>query len=169
MDIVITKGEREDGIAATRADGSSATFRLPHKGPVPHDAVHFFVERALGCADGFWGMVAAGADPEEIGARAKAAGHASAKRAEPPVADFIPIIQVERLVEAFEADLWCGGQGGDDIRAMAAAGCAQSHVPAIAPDDSTIAEIRTAIADFRHSWAAVPKGGSATLRWAEPA
>ncbi|WP_118857916.1 hypothetical protein [Sphingomonas mesophila] len=165
MDIVITKGEREDRIEARRGDGSVAAFRLPHKGPVPHDVVHFFVERALGRRDGFWGMVAAGRDPAEIGDLAKAAGHASAKRARAPDADFVAIIQVERLVEAFEADLWGGGDGHDGVRSMAAAGCAQSLVAPMAIDGATIDQVRGEIADFRDRWVALLAGATVTLDW----
>lgn len=53
MKISITKGQSEDWIAIERDDGSAATTRFPHKGPVPHDAVHWFVERGLGLRDGF--------------------------------------------------------------------------------------------------------------------
>ena len=168
MDIVITKGTTADRIAVTRGDGSAAAFDLPHKGPVPHDAVHYFVERALGSTRGFWGMVAAGRDPEAIGAMARSAGHASAKRAAVSDPAFTEIIQVERLVEAFEADLWGGGDN-DGVRAMAAAGCAQSHVPPLALDDLLIGEVRGAIARFRDDWSARAPGSSVSLRWPEAA
>jgi hypothetical protein len=44
--------ERDDGVAY-RIDGPSA-------GKLPHDLVHFSVERSLGLSDGIWGAVAAG-------------------------------------------------------------------------------------------------------------
>ena len=95
MQITITKGEQSDRIDIVRSadDRVSATF--PHKGAVPHDAVHFYVEKELGIREGFWGMVAAGRHPEEIGAIAKAAGHASAKRAGIPDPSIIPILRSE--------------------------------------------------------------------------
>jgi hypothetical protein len=46
--------ERDDGVAY-RMDGGSVADRLPH------DLVHFTVERALGMADGIWGAIAGGA------------------------------------------------------------------------------------------------------------
>ena len=84
MRIIITKGERDDRIEVLRADGSGASTRFPRKGPVPHDATHYVVESGLGITKGFWGLVAAGRHPEEIAEIAKAAGHASAKRASRP-------------------------------------------------------------------------------------
>ena len=111
MRISITKGDKEDRLEMERADGTRASTRFPHKGPIPHDFVHYAVESELGIDRGFWGLVEAGHHPEEIQEIAKAAGHASAKRAEVPAADFVPAIQAERIVEAFEADHWSGGQG----------------------------------------------------------
>ena len=165
MDIVITKGEAADRIAVRREDGSNASFGLPHKGPVPHDVVHYFVERALGQGDGFWGKVAAGIDPEQIGAMAKAAGHASAKRVREPDPGFVEIVRIERLVEAFEADLWCGGEGHDGVRDMAAAGCAQSLVAPLDLDGSLIDRVREEIAVFARRWGALTPGGSMQLQW----
>jgi hypothetical protein len=46
--------ERDDGVCY-RMDGGPVTALLPH------DLVHFTVERALGIPDGIWGAVAAGA------------------------------------------------------------------------------------------------------------
>ena len=80
MQIRITKGRTDDHIAIRRDDGSEVATRFPKKGPIPHDAVHLAVERALGLHDGFWGMVARGHHPEGIAERATSAGHASASR-----------------------------------------------------------------------------------------
>ena len=163
--IVITKGNGEDDIAITRADGSKALTRFPHKGPVPHDAVHFFVERGLGMRRGFWGTVFDGMHPEHIGALAKAAGHASASRAQVPDQSIVELIQAERLVECFEADLWGGGGSDEDLVAVAEAGCAASFVdmPAIVP--VAVSQIRGELAEFARSWTAAPLGHEALLRW----
>lgn len=169
MHIIVTKGERGDRIEARRADGSAVGFDLPKKGPVPHDVTHLLVERQFGIERGFWGMVAGGADPAEIGAMAKAAGHASAKRASPPDPSFVPIIQTERLVEAFEADMWSGGGDADSIRAMAASGCEQSHVPPLAVDDAGIDAVRAAMTQFGKRWADLGVGETEELRWESPA
>ena len=100
--------------------------------PIPHDAVHFFVESELGISDGFWGLVAAGRHPEEVQDIAKAGGHASAGRAEVPDAAIVRMIQAERTVECFEADLWGGSKGDPQtFREAIYAGCAQSLVPPI--------------------------------------
>jgi hypothetical protein len=166
MRITITKGERADRIDVRRTDGSEVSTTFPHKGPIPHDAVHFHVESELGIGHGFWGMVASGRHPEDIAEIAKAAGHASAKRASVPEAAIVGIVQAERAVECFEADLWGGSQGdAETLRGVAAAGCAQSLVPPIAITDAAIARIRKQLSELRSRWAATPPGESIVLEW----
>ena len=101
MRIAITKGASGDRIAVTRPDGSRADFGFPRKGPYPHDAFHFFVERELGLTRGFWGLIASGMAPDAVQELASAGGHASAKRAGTPDPAIIELVQAERLVECF--------------------------------------------------------------------
>jgi len=170
MRITITKGERSDRIDVTRPNGGEVSTSFPHKGPIPHDAVHFFVEAGLGITDGFWGMVAAGRHPEEIAGIASEAGHASAKRACVPDPAIIPIIQAERAVECFEADLWSGGDSHPDmIRATMAAGCAQSLVPAVDMTDEAIDSIRSELKELLKRWTEGESGERLVLDWAEAA
>lgn len=166
MRIRITKGAREDDLHVERKDGTSLTSSFPHKGFVPHDAVHFYVEQGLGISDGFWGKVAAGHHPDEIAALAKAAGHASASRRRSPDADFIGAIQAERLVECFEADLWSNGQGDiDTFLATADIACEHSFVPALPLTAHQIEQVRANLAAFRTKWQALSIGQSAELDW----
>ncbi|NUQ18139.1 MAG: hypothetical protein HOP95_06750 [Sphingomonas sp.] len=169
MRITITKGEREDRLDMERADGSRASTQFPHKGPIPHDYVHYAVESELGFDRGFWGLVNSGHHPEEVQEIAKAAGHSSAKRAQVPAADFVTAIQAERIVEAFEADHWSGGAGDPaGIIAMANAGCEQSLVPAAPMGEPAVARIRTQISDFAARWRALAPGESVALEWPRP-
>ncbi len=167
MRIVLTKGARHDHVAITRADGSQAAFDFPKKGPVPHDAFHFFVERELGLQRGFWGLVAAGMDPEAVGAMAAAAGHASAKRASTPGDAIVELLQAERLVECFEAESWSGGSDDDGIMAMAEPGWRASHVDAPGGVRDRLAAIRHGIREFAEDWNAAAAGSSLTLHWEE--
>jgi hypothetical protein len=167
MDVEFIKGERSDRMVARRADGKTVAFELPKKGPVPHDAVHFFVEEALGTSEGFWGLVARGVDPDELQEMAKAAGHASAKRARVPDQHIVPIVQAERIVEAFEADFWGGGSDNDSLRAMVSAGCDQSLVPVPSLTDFAINGIRNRLAGFRDDWAFKASGASIRFIWPE--
>lgn len=165
MKIEITKGRGADYIVIVRGDGSRVETSFPHKGPVPHDAVHYFVERGLGLSDAFWGMIANGAHPADLLEIAKAAGHASAKRAVIPDASIVELIQAERLVECFEAELWSGGSDDAGLIAIAQAGCEASHVrlPAIAP--SALGSAREALRAFADEWTAAPIGHVARFDW----
>lgn len=166
LEIAITKGKDADYIGIRRADGSVMDTSFPHKGPVPHDAVHWFVERGLGLAEGFWGHVAAGSHPEEIAELAKQAGHASAKRAREPDAEIVQLIQAERLVECFEATLWGGGAVDPAaLRSVAEAGCSASHVPLPTLDDQAIIAVGGEVAAFASEWMAAPRGHVAKFVW----
>jgi hypothetical protein len=166
MRITITKGEREDEIEAVRPDGSNVRTSFPHKGPIPHDAVHFHVESVLGIGDAFWGMVAAGRHPEEVAAIAKAGGHASAKRTTVPDDSIIRLVQAERAVECFEADLWSGSSTSPQtIRDTIAAGCEQSQVPALEVSDAAITSIQAKLKELMGRWPAIPQGDRLVLDW----
>lgn len=166
MRIAIVKGQGRDHLSVTRGDGSRADTSFAHKGPFPHDAMHFAVEAAMGFASGFWGMVERGEHPEAIGEKAKAAGHASAKRATTPDAEIVELLQAERLVECFEADLWSGGTGDPALlRATAATACAASFVPMPDLSDGRIAAIRSATASMAADW----QKGRLDLEWTAPA
>ena len=166
MQITFTKGQREDRIAIVRDDGNRADTQFPHKGPVPHDAVHLFVEAGLGLSQGFWGMVGGGLHPEELLEIAKTAGHASAKRAGIPGANIVELLQAERLVEVFEADLWSGSSEGEDaLLDLGRTACSYSHVPLPKVEAGAVKTIQLAIADFACSWAAAPTGHVADFCW----
>lgn len=165
MEIAITKLGRHDALAITRADGTRAETTFPKKGPVPHDAVHLFVEQALGLKQGFWGMVAEGRHPKELADLAKAAGHASAKRAGIPDDSIVELLQAERIVECFEADLWSGGGDDADLLALAATACESSHVPLPEIADGALGRIRTELGAFAKEWIAAGEGHVARLEW----
>lgn len=165
MRIAITKGQAEDRIAIQRGDGTHAQTTFPKKGPVPHDAVHWFVERELRLRSAFWGMVAAGRHPEAIAEIAKAAGHASASRADVPDAGIVELLQAERLVECFEADLWGGGGAAADLIAVATTACDYSHVPLPALGEAAVERIRLELGLFAKEWIAAPAGHVAVLEW----
>ncbi|MFA6219140.1 MAG: hypothetical protein WC692_05115 [Erythrobacter sp.] len=165
MRITLTRGEKADHIAIERRDGTRAGFDFPRKGPVPHDAYHYFVERGLGLRAGFWGLVAGGMNPEAVGRMAAEAGHASARRARVPDVSIVELLQAERLVECFEAESWSGGNDDAGIMAMAEPGWAASHVAAPGGVPERLGAIRQAIAGFSAQWLALAPRQSVTLEW----
>jgi Stress-induced bacterial acidophilic repeat motif len=152
MEVTIIKEDQLDRILMVRSDGSRAETTFAKKGPFPHDAVHYAVEKHLGLADGFWGFVASGRDPEEVAAIAKQGGHASAKRAQVPHASIIELLQAERIVECFEADLWGGPASPEMLCETAKVACESSFVPALALTDDEIAAIRNELKQMQAQW-----------------
>ncbi len=165
MDVIITKGTREDRIAICRDDGTRADTVFPKKGMLPHDAIHFFVESELGLSNGFWGLVAAGHDPGVLAEMAKAGGHASTSRATIPDAGIIELVQAERLVECFEATAWQGRVDGATFRDIARTACAASHVPMPGMSDAAIARIGARIDALQNSWVPAAAGHVFQFSW----
>lgn len=165
VDISITKGAKADEIEIRRASGTTSRFSFPKKGPIPHDAVHLFVETTMGLSRGFWGLVLEGAPPEAIQEMAKAAGHASASRAREPDSSIVELLQAERLVECFEAELWGGASDGDMLRGVAQAACDASFVPMPDLSDTRILSIRDRISEFARAWTAAAHGARFEFRY----
>ena len=166
MDVTITKGKDADRIDIRRADGSVAQCHFPKKGPLPHDALHYIVEDTLGFARGFWGIIAQGTDPEAVQDMAKAAGHASAKRASVPEAMIHELLQAERIVEAVEAALWSGSEDAAGIREMAHIGCDASQVARPDLADPDLADILRRTRTLQEAWVPAPNGHAITFHWA---
>lgn len=165
MDVTITKGGDIDHVETIRHDGSIMRSTFPKKGPIPHDAVHYIVEQEIGLNKGFWGMVAQGHSPEAIQDIAKAAGHASASRAEIPEARIVELIQAERLVECFEADCWGAPADGETFRSVAQTACSYSFVATPELSDAMIERIRTRVSALMHDWTQQQEGGKFQFSW----
>ncbi len=166
MLIEITKGKTEDYIRITRANGDTAETRFPKKGPFPHDLVHAVVEETLGLKHAFWGMIAAGHHPEALAALASSMGHSSAAKAHLPDPSIVELIQAERLVECFEAEIWGGPAALDDLQSVADAAFSASLVARIVLTESGVARIRARLASLSADWNALPVGGKISCDWA---
>ena len=166
MRIEITKGKTEDFIRITRNNGETADTRFPKKGPFPHDLVHVVVEETLGLRHAFWGLIASGRHPEEIGALASSLGHSSAAKAHAADPSIIELIQAERLVECFEAEIWGGPAALEDLQSVADAAFSASLVPRIALTETAVTDIRTGLALLSAEWNALPVGGKIGCDWA---
>lgn len=165
MNITIEKGSAFDRIALVRTDGSQAVVRFPKKGPFPHDAVHWVAETIFRFERGFWGTVAEGADPEQVGALAKALGHASAARPGVPNDSIVQLIQSERLVECLEAELWSTPADFDIFVSVLEAACRESRVAAPDVDPSSLELARSTLQRLRDEWNALAIGESLSLVW----
>lgn len=59
-------------LAVERADGSRIERELETRSVLLHDLVHYAIEAEAGLEDGFWGLLAAGTDFDELLAEARA-------------------------------------------------------------------------------------------------
>lgn len=165
MRIEIVKGVDADRVRVVRDDGTRAETRFPKKGPVPHDGVHVIVEHGFGLGNAFWGLVAAGRHPEEIAKLAAEAGHPSAKRADVPDASIIELVQAERLVECFEAEIWGGPSDLAVLQSVADAAMAQSKAPPVPLDEARVRRVREDLAAFSAEWRALSHGEALSFDW----
>lgn len=165
MEVEITKGTSGDLLQVRRGNGSIAKTDFPKKGLLPHDAIHLVVESELQMKTGFWGRVAAGATPEEVGAVAIAGGHRSSSRAQTPLEEIVELIQAERIVECFEAEMWSEPSSVDTFIGVLDAACAQSRVKCPKLSEQNILRIRTRLNALFNRWQKLEIGESLVLSW----
>lgn len=157
-----------DFVEVMRRDGTTETTTFPKKGWFQHDAIHLIVESRLGFRTGFWGRVSNGAAPETIGAVAKSGGHASSSRAANPNSEIVELIQAERVVECFEAEIWAEMSDIETFRSVLAAACAHSKVPTPELSDKDITDIRARLTCLHLEWRGLAIGESLQLEWQHP-
>lgn len=153
--LLVTFERRADGdtvMRCTRGDGSSVWQRQQGARAtffVYHDLTHLGVERVLGTADGFFGLIARGweiADTEGRGTRGPVPAGA---------------IAIENLVGLFDRERAGGVPWTADEFNEAARIYAEQHGrEAPAPlDEATIQAIRAEVASLHERWRAIPPGG----------
>ena len=145
MRLTFTKRDgKHDDLVIERAGREPETISNPKQGIIPHDMVHYGVESVLSHR-GFLTLVAEGQ-----GAVFATVGGESEDA-------------VERLVEAFQAEMWGGRVPAEELLDAYKLGCeARGHgaVPVSAED---VEAVRQRLDELTAQWNAVPVGGSLTL------
>lgn len=140
----IKRGGKFDQMLIHRDDGTVAVD-CPKQRIIPHDMVHYAVERTLR-KRGFLGRVrdgecadyAMGAEPESDG--------------------------VERLVEVFQGDAWSGGTSSPgDMLDLYQVTCSARKCPPLQVTPEDILAVRQHIADLDRQWRALPIGQALDL------
>lgn len=152
-------------VTVHRPDGPPVADRVPGKGSLPHDLVHLVVEESLGLRNAFWGRVSDGASFRGVGEIAKAGGHASSKRSRDVASDVVELVQAERIVECFEAELDGGPTDTRTLNEVLAAGCRESAVPAPIVADEAIRAIRSRLLECLRDWRELPVGAALSMDW----
>ncbi len=148
-----------DRVHVHRADGTEASWSFPSYGDaLPHDLVHLVVESSFGVKQGFWGRVAAGADPARVNADANRRGGKNKYEA------FGEDLRELYLAEALaNARWWDHSASDEDRRDDIARECARSGGPL--PPSVTLAAIgavREELDRLRSRWRGLAPRG--TLR-----
>lgn len=165
MLIELVKGTTHDTLRIERADGSRAEAQVSKKGPLPHDGVHFAVETGLGFRRGFFGLIAEGRHPDEIAGFASAMGHSSAAKAHAPDLSIIELLQAERLVECFEAEVWGGPADLETLQSVADAAFSASLAPRVVLTENGVSAVRSGLEQLKADWLRLPQGGTLCYDW----
>lgn len=142
MQLRFTKGSgKADRLDIIRADGAVERIDCPKQRIIPHDMVHYAVEKIVH-ERGFLGRIAAGeAATFTMAATSQSDG-------------------IERLVEVIQGDAWSGGTAAPaDLIDLYRVTCEARSCPMLPADADAIEEIRRTMAVLTTDWTAVPVGG----------
>lgn len=154
--------ERDDGaVLETRSSGATDAL--------PHDVIHFVVERELGLDDGFWPRVARGVKFRNMRLlRRPQTRH----RRQPPrpkrrSAKEKGLLEAEVLVGVFH-DIWTGAAEREwgTIRAfLDSVWSPRTRSRADELDEQTIRRVCDALTEAEQAWRRVPIGGELRMTW----
>jgi hypothetical protein len=143
--LIFTKRDgKHDELRIEHDARPAETIRCPKQGIIPHDMVHYAVESVL-AHRGFLGLVADGA------AAAFTTTGGDGEEA------------VERLVEAFQAEMWGGRVSADDLIATYVHACGARGHPALPVAAADVEAIRARLDGLTAQWAAVPVHGALVM------
>ena len=141
MQLIFTKGSGKfDKLEVIRNGTHADTLACPKQGIIPHDMVHFAVESTLN-KRGFIGRVLDGeAASFQMVAESECDG-------------------VERLVEVFQADGWCGWSSAPaDLLGLYQVTCNARQCEPLAIQADDIDAVRRKILELTAQWQSVPTG-----------
>ena len=145
MKMVFTKLDgKYDLLEIPRADGGVDRIDCTKQGIIPHDMVHYAVEKILEVR-GFM--------------RAAAAGEASGYSPMPE----IEAEAVERLVETMQANAWSAPSSPEDLLGLYSTACDARGHAAVPVDPASIDAITDEMTRLQLLWDDVPVGGSIKL------
>ena len=148
MKLTFIKREgKDDELRVERAGGGKDTMPAPKPGIIPHDMVHYAVESVL-ARRGFLSLVA---DGKTSGYRVIGASDAEES--------------VERLVEAFQGEMWGGRVPTPELTEAYCLCCEARGHAALPVAQEDIATIRDRLDELGRRWDEVPVNGSLVLEF----
>jgi hypothetical protein len=143
--MIFTKRDgKYDLLEIVRADGSVGRIDCPKQGIIPHDMVHYAVEKELG-ARGFMRAAVAG----------EASGYAPMNEVEAEA--------IERLVETMQADAWGAPGTAAELLDLYRLTCEARGHASIPVEPGSIDAIKDEITRLQLAWDEVPVGGAMEL------
>ena len=145
MRLTFTKGTgKHDHLHIERGALPVETIQCPKQGILPHDMIHYAVESILPLR-GYLTLLREGkpADFSTAGDEVAAA--------------------IERLVEAFQAEMWSERVPAADLIALYEHACAASGHAAAPVSEEDVKLIRIRIDELSAAWAKVPEKGALTV------
>ncbi|MES2126718.1 MAG: hypothetical protein V4463_05550 [Pseudomonadota bacterium] len=153
----LSKSDKLDRLTYERVDGSRCTISMPRQGILPHDLVHYLVEKQLGLRHGFTGIVAGGGDANFTMGQT----HDPANKLLQAEA-----VQVEAIVEALQTQLWCGSFTEEDFLEGARSAAEVRGKPAFDFGGRDLEALLYLPAQkLGAEWSAIPFYGSMTLEF----
>jgi hypothetical protein len=149
MRLIFTKREGKRDELRIERDSGAETIDCPKQGILPHDMIHYAVESVL-AHRGFLSLVGAGE------------GAVFATRGgEPEEA-------IERLVEAFQAEMWGGRVPAANLLATYEHACGARGHAAVPVSPADVEAVRRRLDALTAEWSALPVGASLTLDFPSP-
>lgn len=141
-----------DTLTCVRPDGTTTTADMRRLGVLPHEAIHFVLESALGWHDAFFGQVARGLSLQQATLKLHREDGGWTKNTQAQ--------QSEALVECLASEQWAGGSDPASFAQKLIASCRRRGV--LPPDITAeeIDDIRRALREFGAAWRPLLPGRS---------
>ncbi len=133
-----------DDLLLERSDGTTENIQCPKQGIIPHDMVHYAVERVIS-RKGFLFKLANGEVTQSF------------------LPSEVDADSIERLVETIQAELWSGKSPPNEVIALYQHACAARSHDFFPVSEEDLQLIRGEVDALTAAWDAVPVGGSLVL------
>jgi hypothetical protein len=138
------------------SDGRTHKVQMPKIGSLPHDLVHFVVEKELKMTNGFYAHVEKGLVEGY---------YLKTERSENPEQSAIDAQHAESVVECFQAEFVSGNQSAEDFQYFVNVTCEARKIPHFPIKAEEIERIRKGLFKLNERWEAVKIGETLELEY----
>ena len=145
-----------DEFVCVRNDGSVHSVMMPKIGSLPHDIVHFVVEKELRMENGFYAHVEKGLIEGYF---------LKTETAENPEQSSIDAKHAESLVECFQAEFNSGNQSPQYFQEILNVTCSARNIPDFKISAEQIGRIRVSLNEMNEIWNKIKIGETLELEY----